>query len=99
MSAFGRIVKSGLQYPLYSGILLQKDLVMTEEHFFTLGREWGILIQKSIPLDSIIAHFAYHVTPTATFATLSSGKADMVVRHSFVDAKRSKNRRENYFAS
>jgi hypothetical protein len=45
---------------------------LTEEHFFTLGREWGILIQKSIPSDSIIAHFAYHATPTATFARLST---------------------------
>jgi hypothetical protein len=53
-------------------ILLQKDFwPLIEEHFFTLGREWGILIQKSIPSDSIIAHFANHVI-SATFATLSA---------------------------
>jgi len=52
---------------------LQKDFwPLTEEHFFTLGREWGILIQKSIPSDSIIAHFANHAISAATFATLST---------------------------
>jgi hypothetical protein len=39
---------------------------------FTLGREWGILIQKSIPSDSIIADFADHAISAATFAILSA---------------------------
>ena len=39
---------------------------------FTLGREWGILIQKSIPSDSIIVDFADHAISAATFAILSA---------------------------
>jgi hypothetical protein len=50
----------------------KRFLVSDRGTFFTLGREWGILIQKSIPSDSIIAHFANHAISAATFATLST---------------------------
>jgi|SRR6516165_11728523 len=53
-------------FPLIADTVRKDFWPLAEEHFFTLGREWGILIQKLISSDSIIAHFANHAISAAT---------------------------------
>jgi hypothetical protein len=57
----------------YWQILLQKDFwPRSEERFFQIEREGGIMIQESGCLDSIIAHFCPSGRQAATFATVSA---------------------------
>jgi hypothetical protein len=52
--------------------VLQNDFEpRNEEHFFKIKSEWGILIQKSATLDSIIARFWRSDEVPPTFATQS----------------------------
>jgi hypothetical protein len=70
-------------------ILLQKDFwPRSEEHIFQIKREWGILIQESGCLDSIIAHFCPSGRWAATFATVSATSGhtrSSVVRLDYVE--------------
>jgi hypothetical protein len=56
----------------FGPILLQKDFwPRSEERFFQIERERGIMIQESGCLDSIIAHFCPSGRQAETFATVS----------------------------